>query len=149
VNRFVDRTIEAEVSTGQCFHPMKVLVNYFQPKGSDLLSVHHITAVTELSSPQLVRHDSAPVGMMALSTSEMKIVCRDHIEKMVQKGEYALETTSGDPTQIPFLVLEVVTNYAFAGNVSVVVHLEDNQLIECFRFRQFGRLHVCMPAITS
>jgi hypothetical protein len=57
------------------------------------------------------------VGLMALSTAVLKKQCREHIESMIEDPEYELQTTSGDLTEIPYLVLTAVRKYYTAYGV--------------------------------
>lgn len=118
--RFTDTAMTVEVTTGQCFEPMRIFAYVFQPKDAELLRLHRVTAQTEEPSSQLVSQYSAPIGIMAFSLSDMKPTCKDHLEKMIRNPEYALQTTAGDPTEVPYFILEAILKYYFATNNSLL-----------------------------
>lgn len=107
------------VTSGGCFEPMELSVHVFQPKDNELLSLYRMTIEAEGQSSQLVCQRSAPVGLMIFSLSDMKATCKDHIEKMLRNPAYALQTTAGDPTEIPHLILDIILKYYFTTHVSI------------------------------
>ena len=60
---------------------------------------------------------SAPVGIMALSTSDLKKTLREHIERMISNPQYPAQTTAGDTTRVPLLILEEVRQYCVKTEV--------------------------------
>lgn len=68
---------------------------------------------------------SAPVGILALSQSEMKKLCTEHIDEMVANPSYAAQATAGDCTEIPYEILEIVRKYCAKKDVVSRPHLQD------------------------
>lgn len=112
VSGFLDTVIMVEVSTGSVFKPMVLHANFFIPKTSELLAQSSLTPPEAEQPSQLVLLFSAPVGLLGLSVSELKKKCDKHIENMITNPQYPAQTTAGDPTQLPFRILEIVCQYA-------------------------------------
>lgn len=102
--------IDISVSAGAIFEPMRIQTHVFEPKTWELIS-HYQLIAREGETPQLVERYSAPVGIMDLFRSEMKIQCRKHIEDMISNPEYAGQVTAGHKTTIPCKILETARNY--------------------------------------
>jgi len=81
----------------------------------ELLRLHHVEAGGPNS--QLVCCDSAPVGLMNLSLSDIKRDCEKYIEKMIANPQYALQTTDEDMRSSAYLVLEAVRKYSAQNKV--------------------------------
>ncbi|KAG0645366.1 hypothetical protein D0Z07_8857 [Hyphodiscus hymeniophilus] len=120
---FVGDSIEVEVSTGSVFIPMKLEIHFFKPKhwwDSELLRQHHLTVETKEQKSELRFQYSAPVGLMALSISDLKKTLRDHVEQMVSNPQYPAQTTAGDASNVPLLILEEVRQYCATTQSSLV-----------------------------
>jgi hypothetical protein len=127
--RFTDTVMNVEVATGRCFEPMKLLTHMFQPKDNELLQLHHVTPEAAVPSSLLMCQYSAPIAILGFSPSDMKALCKDHVEKMIKNPEYALQTTSGDPTNVPFFVLEAAMKFYFATKVGHQKSKTRNEII--------------------
>ena len=116
---WTDRTLKVGVTTGADFKPLKLDVNVFVPATNELLETHQLTTEVEERASSLLRRYSAPVGLMCVSPSELKRACRQHIEEMIEVEEYPAQTTAGDLSPIPVIILEVMRQYCAAkGEVS-------------------------------
>ena len=80
---FLDRTLTVEVTVGDIFKPMRLSTNYFVPTDKDFLQQLSLPSAAGHRSSQFVRLPSAPIGILELSISEMKIKCNDYIENMI------------------------------------------------------------------
>jgi len=98
-------TLDVELSTGSVFKPMQVAAHVFRPKNTELLRLHHV------ANSRLICQDSAPLGLMAISTSALKRLCSEHIEEMIDNPRYAAQVTVGNTTDIPYLMLEAIITY--------------------------------------
>jgi len=87
---------------------MNLFAHIFRPKNRELLSVHEIG--TEEKSKFVCRY-SAPVGLMGLSPTTLKNQCREHIERMIESPSYGIQTTSGHPTDLSYLILTIIRDY--------------------------------------
>jgi len=81
--------------------------------------VHQISVEADEAKSQLVTRYSAPVGLMALSTTVLKKQCKEHIESMIDDPGYALQTTAGDETRVPYLLLTAIWKYCRVSEVSI------------------------------
>jgi hypothetical protein len=113
--KFLDTIILVEVSTGSVFRPMRLHTNFFEPKTDELLQQASLTPAEPDQASQLVRLYSAPVGILALSLSDMKKKCQKHIEEMIRNPQYVEQVTSGDVSQLPKQILEIVCAYSNAN----------------------------------
>jgi hypothetical protein len=86
--RFLDTTINVEVSTGSIFRPMILKTSFFEPSTDHLLHQSILTAAEIDHSPRWTRLSSAPIGILQLSLSEVKKMCKQHIEDMVSNSKY-------------------------------------------------------------
>jgi hypothetical protein len=111
---FLDNVIVVEVSTGVVFRPMKLQTNTFTPSTSELLQQSSLTPPEADQASQLVQMASVPVGIMCLSPSDMKRKCKSHVEEMISNPQYAEQATSGDMSQLPKQILEIVCEFAAA-----------------------------------
>lgn len=112
-NGFHDTVIEVAVHAGLCFKPLRLVVNLFRVKTLDLVEQHRLAAVNE--EPQygpLVLQNSAPIGLMGLSMSDLKDKCKEHIEEMIENPYYAMQVTAGEPTRIPYAILAAAQQYS-------------------------------------
>ncbi len=108
---FTDTVLDVEVSTGQVFKPMRLQVHVFTPKTLELL--HHARLTTGTGSQQLILETpaSAPVGIMALESDDMRKTCNKHVEDMIKNKKYAAQVAAGDSTRIPRSILEVILQF--------------------------------------
>jgi hypothetical protein len=113
-NQFLDNTIIVEVSTGVVFKPMKIQANAFEASTNELLQHSSLTPPQADQAAHLVQLPSAPVGILGLSLSEMKRKCKNHIEDMISNDQYVEQATSGDMSQLPKQILEIVSKYSAA-----------------------------------
>lgn len=109
-----------KVHTGSVFDPMKFQTYYFEPKDWELLQQHHLTVDFNEQKSQLLYQFSAPVGLMALSTSVVKETLQKHIEQMVGNPKYPAQTTAGDATELPYLILDAAIRYCRRTHVGTV-----------------------------
>ena len=95
------------------------------PNGSEseLLKQHHLIVETEVPKSMLLCRYSAPVGLMALSVSDVKKLLREHVEHMIANQQYPEQTTAGDMTSIPLFILQEVQKYRAAKEVKVFLKL--------------------------
>jgi hypothetical protein len=111
---FKDPSFEVYVTTGSVFQPMSLEIHFFTPKGgfaSELLKQHHLTTVPEEQRSQMVCRYSAPVGLMFLSTPELKKSLKEHIEQMLANPQYSAQTTAGNETDVPASILNFAIKY--------------------------------------
>jgi hypothetical protein len=113
MNEFKDDLFEVYVTTGAAFEPMRLEIQFFTPKGwdSELLKQHHLTTVPEESTSQIKLRYAAPVGLLSLSTSELKKTLKEHIVAMVANPQYPSQTTAGDTIDVPYLILDAAREY--------------------------------------
>jgi hypothetical protein len=101
---------------------MRLQTHFLEPRHgweSELLKQHHLTVETEEKKSQFLCRYSAPVGLMSLSTSDVKKTLREHVDAMVSNPQYSAQTTAGDSTNIPLLILEIVRQYCSSTDVSL------------------------------
>lgn len=119
--RFVGSGFQVEVSTGSAFKPIKLDTYVFKPKGdweSELLRQYRLTVESEEQKSQLLMQFSVPVGLMGISMSQVKNELRKHVKEMVANPQYPAQTTAGDATQVPRLILEAVWKYSASTDVT-------------------------------
>jgi hypothetical protein len=105
---------------------MRLLVNVFIPRTTELLNIHQLTTEEEEQASILVRRYSAPVGLMCVSPSDLKKACREHVEAMIETEAYPSQATAGDLSPIPYLILEVIRQYcAVKEDVSPPIMIHD------------------------
>jgi hypothetical protein len=100
---------------------MKLESHFLEPKHeweSELLKQHHLTVETEEQKSMFLVRYSAPVGLMALSMGDLRKTLREHVEHMVENPRYPVQTTMGDATNVPLLILEEVRQYWKVTDVS-------------------------------
>jgi hypothetical protein len=114
---FSNIQLEVEVSTGAVFKPMKLHANIFQSKTWKLLRQMRLADETGDQMAQLMQRYSPPVGLLGLSVSDLRKKCEKHIGEMIKNPEYAVQTTAGDPTRLPEMILEIVRDYCDAKEV--------------------------------
>ena len=114
---FSNIQLDVEVSTGAVFKPLKLHVNIFQSKTWELLRQMRLADETGDQNAQLMQRYSPPVGLLGLSVSDLRKKCERHIGEMVKNPEYAGQTTAGDPTRLPEMILEIVRDYCDAKEV--------------------------------
>jgi hypothetical protein len=107
---FSDTTLEIQIATGGSFQPMILDANLFRPKT-------WITTIDWQKSPPTQQY-CAPIGLSGTAASQLGIICRKHIEAMVENPAYAAQVTAGDSTQIPREILCVAQRYSTAKDVS-------------------------------
>jgi len=90
---------------------MTLVANVFAPKTWELLSQHRLGTEQQDRHSKLLLQISAPVGLLGLSTSEMKDKCREHVEDMVRNPEYVEQVTAGCHSQIPAQVLAAAVQF--------------------------------------
>lgn len=120
---FIGSAFEVKVSTGSVFKPMRLHIHFFKPRHgweSELLKQHHLTVETEEKKSQFLCRYSAPVGLMALSISDVKKTLREHVEQMVAHPQYPAQTAAGDSTNLPLLILEIIQQYCSSTDSSLV-----------------------------
>jgi hypothetical protein len=88
------------------------MANVFTPKTWELLSQHRLGTEQEDQNSKLVLQISAPVGLLGLSTSEMKDKCREHVEDMIANPEYVEQVTAGCHSQIPAKILAAAVQFS-------------------------------------
>jgi hypothetical protein len=88
------------------------MANVFTPKTWELLSQHRLGTGQEDQNSKLVLQISAPVGLLGLSTSEMKDKCREHVEDMITNPEYVEQVTAGCHSQIPARILAAAVQFS-------------------------------------
>lgn len=115
---FSDAVLEIDVATGACFKPMRLSANVFKPKTWELLSQHRLATEQDDANSQLILQISAPVGLLGLSTLEMKDKCRDHVADMIESPEYVDQVTAGCTSQIPHAILAAAVQFAQSKDVS-------------------------------
>jgi hypothetical protein len=108
---FVGEAFDVQVKTGPVFTPMTLSTHIFKPKDEGLLGIYRLRTNDEEEMGHLTRQYSAPIGIMCLTVSDMKARCREHIEEMILNPYYSVQTTTGDQTEIPYLILEAVGKY--------------------------------------
>lgn len=84
---FLDTSFIVKISTGSVFRPMKLQTNVFKPKTGDLIQEASLTPATEEPASQFVSHCSAPLGILGISLSDMKLKCNMHIDEMISNPE--------------------------------------------------------------
>lgn len=112
-NGFLNTMVEVAVHTGLCFKPLRLEAHLFQVKTLDLLGV--VRLAVDKEQPQfdgLVIQNSAPIGLMKISMSELKDKCKEHIEEMIENPYYAMQVTAGEPTRIPYAILAAAQQYS-------------------------------------
>lgn len=114
-NGFIDLVIDISVSAGAVFEPMRIQTHVFEPKTWELIG-HYQLVANKGEAPQLVERYSAPLGIMGLFRSEMKVQCRKYIEDMISNPEYAGQATAGHRTAIPRKILEIARKFDQATN---------------------------------
>lgn len=115
---FTDTTLLVEVAAGACFKPLVVVANVFRPQTWELLGQHRLAIDQENQASRLVLQNSAPVGLLNISTAELKEKCRDHIEQMIKNKAYPGHISPVGATQIPYNVLWAAQRYIAASKVS-------------------------------
>jgi len=122
---FLDTVITVEVSTGAAFKPMKLHTNTFAPSGDELTWQSSLTPPQPEQAAQLVRRPSVPVGILALSPTDMRRKCNKHVEDMISSPQYPEQATAGDASGLPKQILEIVCEYV-AANKDVSVPAESS-----------------------
>jgi len=145
---FSDAVLEIEVTTGSSFKPMRMTANVFRPTTVELLGHHHLTTEAEEQESQLILRYSAPVGLLALSSSELKRICKEHIETMITNAEYPEQATAGDKTKIPCRILEVVRQYCASKDLLLVrktmmLHAINYFMSRIVTFSEESAMRVC------
>jgi hypothetical protein len=108
---FLDTTLDIDVSTGAVFEPLGVQTHVFDPKTWELVGHYQLAAEDDEQVPQLVQRYSAPIGIMGLLCSDMKVQCKEHIEAMIRNPLYTAQVTTGHRTKIPRTILETARKY--------------------------------------
>lgn len=126
--------LEIDIATGECFTPMRLSANVFKPKSWELLSQHRLATEQEEQNSPLVLQISAPVGLLGLSTSEMKDKCKEHVAEMIANPEYAEQVTAGCNSQIPYSILAAATQFSKCKDVSFALPHMQKVLIETYRY---------------
>jgi hypothetical protein len=116
---FSDTVLEIDVATGACFKPMRLSANVFKPKTWELLSQHRLATEQEEQNSQLVLQISAPVGLLGLSTSEMKDKCKEHVAEMIANPEYVEQVTAGCNSPIPYDILAAAVQFSRSKDVGI------------------------------
>lgn len=111
-NGFHDTVLEVAVHTGVCFKPLRLVVNLFRVKTLDLVEQHRLAVNKESQYGGLVLQNSAPIGLMGLSMSDLKDKCKEHIEEMIANPYYVMQVTAGEPTRIPYAILAAAQQYS-------------------------------------
>ncbi|TVY43304.1 hypothetical protein LOCC1_G005026 [Lachnellula occidentalis] len=117
---FSDTVLDIDIATGECFKPMRLSANVFKPETLELLSQHRLATEQEEQSSPLVLQFSAPVGLLGLSTSEMKDKCKEHVAEMIANPEYVEQVTAGCNSQIPYSILAAATQFSKYEDVPLV-----------------------------
>lgn len=91
---------------------MKLETNAFKPRTNELLHHSSLTPAEADQAAHLVQRPSVPVGILGLSLSEIKKKCKNHIEEMISNEQYVGQATSGDVSQLPKEILEIVCKYS-------------------------------------
>ncbi|TVY80421.1 hypothetical protein LSUE1_G003277 [Lachnellula suecica] len=117
---FGDIVLEIDVATGICFKPMRLIANVFEPKTWELLRQHRLATEGEDQTSGLVLQLSAPVGLLGLSTSEMKDKCREHIEEMIDNPEYVDQVMASCSSEIPYHILTAAVQFSKSKDVPLV-----------------------------
>lgn len=118
---FTDNGLKVRVTTGSVFAPMELYAYFYTPKHgfeSELLKQHHLTVETEEQKSSFLCRYSAPVGLTLMSKSDVRKMLKEHIEQMVANPQYPVQTTMGDATRVPLLILEEVRQYCRRTDVS-------------------------------
>jgi hypothetical protein len=110
-SRWNDCLYEVDIQTGPCFKPMRLVVNSFAPKTYYLQYHNRLPTILESSGPWPINQTSANIGLMGMSTTDLKEICREHVEEMVDNPDYALQVTAGDSSQIPYTILVAAQEY--------------------------------------
>ena len=108
---------EIGIQTGTCFKPMKLVVNSFAPKTYLLQYQHRLPTTLEESGRWPINQTSANIGLMSMSTTELKEICREHVEEMVDNPEYAPQVTVEDSSKVPYTILVAAQEYYKATGV--------------------------------
>jgi hypothetical protein len=66
---------------------------------------------------QLIQKYSAPVGILCLIPSDLKKICKTHINQMIENGKYVSQTTAADVTQLPAEILYIIQKYCASKDV--------------------------------
>jgi hypothetical protein len=114
---FSNIQLDVGVSTGAVFKPLKLHVNVFQAKTWELLRQMRLADETGDQHAQLLKRYSPPVGLLGLSVPELRKKCEKHVGEMVKNPAYAAQTTAGDFTRLPEMILEIVRDYCDAKEV--------------------------------
>ena len=149
---FTDTGLEVEVSTGSAFTPMKLETHFFTPRNgwdSELIKQHHLTVESEEQKSLFQCRYSAPVGLMALSTSDLTKTLRAHVEHMIATPQYPVQTTAGDTTNIPLLILEEVRQYAKSTGVTFLSPIQFTALADCYTRTPWFAAHSCCTLYTT
>ncbi|TVY55292.1 hypothetical protein LCER1_G004398 [Lachnellula cervina] len=117
---FSDTVLEIDIATGECFKPMRLSANVFKPKTWELLSQHRLAIEQEEQNSPLVLQISAPVGLLGLSTSDLKDKCKEHVAEMIANPEYVEQVTAGCNSQIPYSILAAATQFSKYKDVPLV-----------------------------
>ncbi|TVY38797.1 hypothetical protein LSUB1_G005890 [Lachnellula subtilissima] len=117
---FSDTVLEIDIATGECFKPMRLSANVFKPQSWELLSQHRLTTEQEEQNSPLVLQISAPVGLLGLSTPEMKDKCKEHVAEMIANPEYVEQVTAGCNSLIPYSILAAATQFSKCKDVPLV-----------------------------
>lgn len=98
---------------------MKLLVHVFSPKTYLLHYQHRLATSHEQQDKWPINQTSAPIGLMGVSSTDLKEICRDHIEEMVDNPEYAAQVTASDTNQTPYAILEAAQQYYKSTEVCI------------------------------
>ena len=119
LNGFSNIQLDVDVSTGAVFKPLILQANVFQAKTWELLRQMRLADETGDHNSQLMQRYSPPVGLLGLSVPDLRKKCEKHIGEMVKNPAYAGQTTAGDTTRLPEMILEIVRDYCDAKEVSL------------------------------
>jgi hypothetical protein len=114
---FSNIQLVVDVSTGVVFKPLKLHANVFQAKTWELLRQMRLADETGDQNAQLLKRYSPPVGLLGLSVPDLRKKCEKHVGDMVKNPAYAGQTTAGDATRLPEMILEIVRDYCDAKEV--------------------------------
>jgi hypothetical protein len=90
---------------------MRLVVNSFSPKTYLLQYQNRLPTTLEKHDRWPINQTSAHIGLMDMSTTELKEICREHVEEMADNPDYALQVTVGDSSQIPYAILVAAQEY--------------------------------------
>jgi hypothetical protein len=119
-NGWTDYKYEVDIQTGACFKPMRLVVNSFAPKTYLLQYQNRLPTTLEKSGRWPINQTSANIGLMSMSTTELKETCREHVEEMVDNPDYALQVTVEDSNPMPYTILVAAQEYYKVTGVRIV-----------------------------